>query len=202
MSPCAAGGAPAATEDPSRGWEAVAAEFAARRSRIGAATVRAWARCLPPGATVLDLGCGDGVPISQALVEDGFEVYGIDASPTLVAAFRRRSPGAPAACEAVEPSSFFGRTFDGVVAVGLLFLLPAEAQRDLLHRVAAVLNRGGRFLFTAPAETGTWPDLLTGQPSLSLGVVAYRELLASAGLTCVGEYVDEGDNHYYDARKP
>ena len=43
-------------------------------------------------------------------------------------------------CEAVEDSSFFGRTFDGVIAVGLLFLLSAAEQRDLIRRVAFALN--------------------------------------------------------------
>jgi 2-polyprenyl-3-methyl-5-hydroxy-6-metoxy-1,4-benzoquinol methylase len=59
----------------------VATSFVAVRSRIGAATVRSWARSLPPGAAILDLGCGSGVPIAQALLADGFDVHGVDASP-------------------------------------------------------------------------------------------------------------------------
>jgi 2-polyprenyl-3-methyl-5-hydroxy-6-metoxy-1,4-benzoquinol methylase len=53
--------------DFSNGYEAVAAEFMGRRERlgIGVATVRRWARSLPPGATVLDLGCGHGAPLSS-----------------------------------------------------------------------------------------------------------------------------------------
>lgn len=78
---------------------------------------------LPEGVSVLDLGCGSGVPISEALLEEGCEVFGVDASPALVAAFRRRFPQAKVACEPVEESRFFDRTCDGVVAVGLLFLL-------------------------------------------------------------------------------
>ena len=81
-------------DDRSNSYEAVASEFAERReqSSIGVATVRAWARSLPSGASILDLGCGHGVPISMALMNDGFVIYGVDASPSLTAAFRRQFP--------------------------------------------------------------------------------------------------------------
>lgn len=191
-------------DDPSNGYEAVATEFMENRERanIGVAIVREWARSLPSGATILDLGCGHGVPVSMALMNDGFTVSGIDASPSLTDAFHRRFPQAHVACEPVEESDLFGRTFDGVVAVGLLFLLRGDAQRALVRKVAKALNPGGRFLFTAPAQVCTWTDVLTGRPSRSLGAEEYQAVLADAGLVLVGEHRDEGDNHYYDARKP
>lgn len=192
---------PTAPDDRSNGYEAVAAELIAARDRstIGVVTVREWARSLPAGASVLDLGCGHGVPISAALMNDGYDVRGIDASPSLIAEFRSRFPGAEAACEPVEESAFFGRTFDGIVAVGLMFLLSAAAQRELVRRVAMALKPGGRFLFTAPTQYATWIDILTGRPSLSLGAEEYERLLSDAGLFLVNEYVDEGENHYYDS---
>ena len=191
-------------DDRSNSYEAVASEFAERReqSSIGVATVRAWARSLPSGASILDLGCGHGVPISMALMNDGFVIHGVDASPSLTAAFRRQFPCAHVACEAVEDSRFFGRTFDGIIAVGLIFLLPSEVQRDLIRKVALALNPGGRFLFTCPAQTCTWTDVLTGRQSLSLGFEEYKSVLSVAGLTLVAEYVDEGDNYYYGSCKP
>ena len=137
----------------------------------------------------------------MALMNDGFVIYGVDASPRLTAAFRSRFQHAHVACEAVEDSCFFGRTFDGVIAVGLMFLLRSDTQRDLIRRVALALNPNGRFLFTAPVQPCAWTDLLTGRQSLSLGAEAYKAALSHAGLTLVAEYVDEGDNHYYDACK-
>ena len=103
--------------DPSRGYEAHAREFAARRDRsaIGVRTVREWARTLPAGGTVLDLGCGSGAPISAALIEEGLSVYGVDASPTLVQEFRARFPDSSVEHAPVETSRFFGRAFDGVM---------------------------------------------------------------------------------------
>lgn len=185
--------------DLSRGWDAIAPEFIAIRSEIGAKTVRRWARRLRPGGAVVDVGCGSGTPISAVLIEEGFRVFGVDASPTLVAAFRSRFPSAEVACEPAETSPLFDRTFDGAVAIGLLFLLPVDHQRQVIDRVARALSPGARFLFTAPRQACEWTDPLTNQPSLSLGEEAYRQTLAHAGMLLAECYMDEGENHYYDA---
>lgn len=186
-------------KDRSNGWEVIADQFIAQRSSIGAATTRAWCRTLPPGASVLDLGCGTGVPITKALIEEGCVVRGIDASPSLVTAFQRQFPQTPVACEPAEESDFFGETYDGIVAIGLMFLLQPDIQQAMIRRVAAALKPGGRFLFTAPVQIGTWMDILTGRPSISLGNEPYRRALNGVGLEVMSEYVDEGENHYYDA---
>src|ERR1051326_7328608 len=123
----------------------------ARNTRIGPSTVREWSRTLARGASILDLGCGHGV-VSQPLAEEGFALWGVDASAKLVAAYRERFPDAHVECAAAEESDFFGRTFDGVVAWGLLFLLPGDVQRRVIGKVARALNPGGRFLFTADRE--------------------------------------------------
>jgi SAM-dependent methyltransferase len=194
---------PPSDSDASNGWEAVADQFIGHRerSRIGLGVVRAWAEYLPNGSSVLDLGCGSGVPISEALIDKGFDVHGVDASPTLVAAFRNRFPEAHVACEPAETSRMFGRTFDGVLAVGLMFLLPEDAQRSLILRMGAALNAGGRLLFSSPSQVCTWADLLTGRESRSLGAEAYAAILSEAGLAVVGSYTDEGESYYYDAVK-
>jgi hypothetical protein len=53
--------------DKSNGYEEVAERFmVSRNPRIGVSTVREWSRALACGSSVLDVGCGHGVPISQA----------------------------------------------------------------------------------------------------------------------------------------
>lgn len=190
--------------DQSNGYEGMADEFMRRRtnSSIGVATVREWARSLPKGATVLDLGCGHGEPISAVLAAEGAAVYGVDASPSMIAAFRARYPDAPVDCCAVEDSDFFRRSFDAVVAWGLMFLLKPEVQAHLIAKISAVLKPGGRLLFTAPEKACEWMDILTGKQSISLGADEYRRLLEAAGLIVVGYSEDEGNNYYYFVRKP
>ena len=80
-------------QDKSNGYEQVAGRFmSARNPRTGVAIIREWSRTVAPRSAILDLGCGHGVPISQTLIEEGFTVFGVDASRTLIAAFRMRFP--------------------------------------------------------------------------------------------------------------
>lgn len=192
--------------DRSNGYEGVAEEFLARRGSgrstgIGVNEVRQWARTLPGGAAVIDLGCGPGFPITEVLVSEGLNVFGIDAATSFVAAFRRNLPNVPVACEAVEDSRFFDRTFDAVLAWGLIFLLSPEDQRRLIQKIAPILVPGGRLLFTSPPEPIVWKDAMTGLESRSLGAAEYRSRLSAVGLAVASEYEDEGQNHYYDVLK-
>ena len=185
-------------------WDAAAAELMRSReeSRIGAGVVRQWARSLPAKAAVLELGCGHGIPVTEELVRRGrLEIYAIDSAPTLVSAFRKNFPEVRVACERVEESMFFGRNFDAAIAWGLLFLLSAATQRELLSRIAGALKPAGRFLFTAPTQAGEWRDLSTALLSTSLGREEYIRALQDAGLQLAAEFHDEGDNHYYEAVK-
>src|ERR1700683_4331723 len=93
--------------DRSNGYGAVAAEFlagrgGARSTSIGVNEVRKWARTLPRGSSVIDLGCGPGFPITEVLVAEGLHVFGVDAAPSFVAAFQRNLPGTTIVCEAVQ----------------------------------------------------------------------------------------------------
>lgn len=192
--------------DRSNGYERIAPEFLARRGSgrftgIGVNEVRKWARTLRRGAAVIDLGCGPGFPITEVLVAEGLSVFGVDAAPTFVEALRRNLPHVPVICEAVQDSRLFDRTFDGVLAWGLIFLLSPEDQRHLIEKVAEILVQGGRLLFTSPAEPVVWTDAMTGLESRSLGAEEYRRQISAVGLFLASEYEDEGQNHYYDAAK-
>src|ERR1700693_2625760 len=184
-------------EDKSNGYEEAAEDFMRRRnSRTGFAPVREWSKTLPRGGSILDLGCGHGIPISQVLIDDGFAVCGVDASAKMIAAFQERFPDALAECSSVEDSEFFNATFDGVVAWGLMFLLSPDVQTAVIRKVARALNCGGKFVFTSPREAVTWTDVLTRRESISLGFQAYQEILLAEGLVLTGEQCDEGEEQY------
>lgn len=191
--------------DESNGYDSIAEIYIKGRGSavngIGASVARAWARTFSRGATILDLGCGTGVPVSKLLLEVGLHAYGIDASPKMVAAFRQNFPDVPVACESVERSSFFNRGFDGIISVGLVFLLPAETQSALIPKMAAALKPGGRLLFTSPVDKVEWIDIMTELPSRSLGAERYRELMVAAGLSLGEEFRDEGGNHYFSGNR-
>lgn len=188
--------------DHSHGYEAVADAFQRARSPAGAGVVAEWAQAFTAPADILDVGCGFGEPVTRVLLEAGHKVSGIDASPSLVAAFRQNFPDVPVACEPAQTSTFFGQTYDGIVAVGLIFLFEADQQTVLLRRFAQALRPGGKLLFSAPVEEGSWKDILTQQTSVSLGEAAYRAALQSAGFAHIESRTDESRNHHYAASLP
>jgi SAM-dependent methyltransferase len=180
-------------------WEISAESFIVSRNRtIGTRVLNDWCKKLPKGSTVLDIGCGFGIPDMEILIGSGFSVYGIDVSITMLKELHKRYPLVVTACEAVEDSVFFNIKFDGIIAIGLIFLLSEESQIKVLYKVADALKPGGRFLFTAPAKTCEWDDIITGEPSRSLGSDAYLNELSSKELSLLKEYNDEGENHYFD----
>jgi SAM-dependent methyltransferase len=192
--------------DRSNGYERVSEEFLGRRGSgrsmgVGVDAVRKWARMLPCGGAIIDLGCGPGLPLTEVLVAEGLNAFGVDAAPSFVQAFQRNLPNTPVVCEAVQDSRFFDRTFDAVLAWGLIFLLGAEDQRRLIQRIAGILVPGGRLLFTSPAKPLVWNDAMTGLESRSLGAKEYRRQLLAVDISISNEYEDEGQNHYFDAFK-
>ena len=192
--------------DQSNGYEAISNDFLPRRGSarsigIGVREVRNWAGTLPRRSSVIDLGCGPGFPITSVLVDEGLHVFGVDAAPSFAAAFQRNLPGTPILCEAVQVSRLFDRSFDAVLAWGLMFLLKAEEQHRLVQRFAEILAPNGRLLFTSPTQPVVWKDAMTGMESVSLGAEEYRKLLGAAGISVESEYEDEGENHYFDAFK-
>ena len=187
--------------DESNGYEGIADIYINGRGRavngIGASTARAWAKTFKKGSVILDVGCGTGIPVTKILLEAGLNAYAVDASPKMVADFRQNFPHVPVARESIERSTFFNRTFDGIISVGLIFLLSEETQRAVIPKMAAALNPGGKLLFTACFEKTEWNDAMTEQGSRSLGGDEYRALISAAGLSIGEEFVDEGGNYYF-----
>jgi SAM-dependent methyltransferase len=184
-------------------YEMHALSFLAARDKslIGAHVVARWARELPVGTDVIEIACGGGYPVTRVLVDSGVDLWAIDASPTLLERFRLRFPNVPTQCSLALECDYFGKKFGAAVSIGLLFLLEESEQVAFLRRVSEILVPGGRFLFTAPIEIGTWRDTGTGHECRSLGRARYVQTLENAGFCVIGTHVDEGKNNHYDAQK-
>ncbi len=169
------------------------------KSAVGIDIIERWARLLDPGSDVLEIACGGGIPVTRTLMNAGVKIWAVDSSPTLVQAFRARFPSTPVQCARVQECDYFGRKFGAVVSIGLIFLLADDDQIELIHRVSEILVPGGRFLFTAPLEIGTWVDMTTGHECRSLGRERYEAALQESRFRLVGRYADEGKNNHYDA---
>ncbi len=172
-----------------RGYDRIAERYAAwtgetwegDRARFGGLLVER----LPPGATVLDLGCGTGVPVARELARR-FAVTGVDLSPRSIALARRNVPAATFIHADMSALDFPAASFDAVVAFYSIIHLPREEHPALLRKIAVWLRPGGLFvaaLGAAATDAGYDEDWL-GAPMFwsHHDGATNRRLIETAGL--------------------
>jgi SAM-dependent methyltransferase len=190
-----------------RAWEEIAAQWDALvreggDERFHAANSEAFFELLPPPqGHALELGCGEG-RVARELKARGYDMSGIDVSPTLVELARDADPGgdyrvADAAALPFEPGSF-------ELVVAFMSLQDMDDAEGAIHEAARVLISGGRFCLailhplrsagTIDEQAGTFeitgsyfdtvPHIRSGiqVPSVHRPLEAYFGALEEAGL--------------------
>jgi SAM-dependent methyltransferase len=154
---------------------------------------------LPERASVLDLGCGCGLPVAQTLAGK-FVVTGVDISPVQIERARRLVPGARFICGDMSELDFPPASFAAVVSFYAIIHLPLEEQPALFARVRRWLEPRGYFLGTvgSRAWTGTeenWLGVTDATMSWShTDAETYQTWLAASGFEiCRTEFIPEGD---------
>jgi SAM-dependent methyltransferase len=138
---------------------------------------------LPPGSSLLDLGCGSGVPWTSRLARR-YRVTGVDISAAQVDAARRNVPSATFVCADIASFDLEAGSLDGVTAFHSIYHVPRDEQPALLARIASWLRPGGLLLATlgakdSPDWTGTW--LGTSMFFSSFDAETNRALAEAAG---------------------
>jgi SAM-dependent methyltransferase len=107
------------------------------------------ASSIPRGSFVLDVGCGNGIPITRALLSAGHRVIGLDSSSAMLAHFKHNCPDAFAVRGIVQSCPFADGVFDAAVAWGVMFHLNPEDAIRAIANVSRIVKRGAPFLFTS-----------------------------------------------------
>lgn len=115
---------------------------------------------LNPGASILDLGCGDG-RLTLALSERGYEVTGLDGSEAMLVFARDRCPNIPFIAGDARAYELPDR-FDAVLSTfdALNHVLTADELASVFRCTHAALKSGGYFAFDLNREeayTVYWP---------------------------------------------
>lgn len=157
---------------------------------------------VPDGRDILDLGCGNGLPVSQVLSQR-HEVTGVDISAVQLRRARALVPGASFVQADMAHLPFRAAPFDAVVAFYSIIHVPVEEHAGLFNQLAALLRPGGFLLATLghTAWTGTednWQGVADGTMYWShADRESYLRWLADAGFVVEwDEFVPEGkDGH-------
>ena len=103
--------------------------------------------------TILDIGCGTGIPLTKHLVNRGFQVTGLDISTEMIEKARRNVPEATFITEDIV-SIDINRRYDGILAWDSLFHLPLENQEKTIRKIIRRVSNDGILMFTAGGQEG------------------------------------------------
>jgi len=138
-------------------YEREAAVYAARGQRPDFARLDAFLAALPPGAEILELGCGGGRDAAE-MIRRGFAVTPTDGSPALAAEAERRL-ARPVRVMRFEELDAQG-AYDAVWASASLLHAPMAALPAILGRIRRALRPGGRLFASFKAGDGEGRDRL------------------------------------------
>jgi SAM-dependent methyltransferase len=132
------------------GYDRVAERYLASKDPEDPTTLAALeelSRGFSPGAGVLDLGCGAGVPVTRWLARR-FAVTGVDVSARQLELARRHIPRANLIKADMTDLSFEAESFDAVVAFHSIIHVPRAEHPALLGEIRRWLRPGGAFFAT------------------------------------------------------
>lgn len=129
------------------------------------------------GMDVLDVGCGTGIQLA-AYQRAGCRVCGLDASPAMLAAARRRL-GEEARLHLGDAARmpYPDGAFDLILATTVLHEMPPQVRAAVLGEMKRVLRAGGRILLTDFEPGPVRPP----RGWVTRGIIAASELAAGRG---------------------
>jgi SAM-dependent methyltransferase len=135
------------------GYDRIAGEYLATRNEeqedvklLGELIAR-----LPTGASVLDAGCGAGVPVARIL-SCHFAVTGVDFSAAQVQMARQLVPEANFICQDITTLIFPDASFDAICSYYAIIHIPRQQHTALLRDFYRLLKPGGLALLCLGAN--------------------------------------------------
>lgn len=181
-----------------QGYEQAAERYLAQRDRFASLPyLDLLIERLRPGAAVLDVGCGAGIPVDEYLVGKGFQVAGIDISEKQIELARRHVPDATYRVQDLSTLRAGGYEVDAVVSFYAIFHTPRQTHLQTLRAFRSFLPPGGLILVTMGSSD--WE----GEEEDFHGVRMYwshydratnTKLIEEAGFTILHDVVDEAND--------
>lgn len=202
--------------DPSRivrsGYDAIADRYLDARLRgiDQLPLLRDFIRAAPKAASILDAGCGAGLPITRHLASS-FRVFGVDFSLAQLRLARELVPNACFACQDLAALGLASASVDGVCSFYSIIHIPRSLHLRVLRDLYRILRPEGIALLCLgaedlPAEVGEYQ----GVPMFwsHFDANTYLEMLADIGYVAlrhdlIPEPIDATGRHLFVlARKP
>lgn len=184
-----------------KGYDTVYLQYLRERSQLKSSKyVHKLINYLKAGSTLLDLGCGAGIPVDDLLLKKGHSVIGIDASSRMIAQARKNCPGGE---YYVGDLSLLAREeylVDAVLCFYALFHLPRDHHATILSTMRSFLTPGGMLLITMGDKDFEGITDFYGTPMWwsQWAPPKNRELVERAGFEILFDEIDHSgsENHH------
>lgn len=182
------------------GYDKIAQVYLQNRDRLKSGKyVSQLLKYLPKQSTVLDLGCGAGVPVDDILLKAGHDVVGIDISSEQIKLARKNCPRGQFLVGDISKLSQSEYEVEAVISFYTIFHTPREGQGKLLKTIASYLKKNGLLLITMGDREFEGEHELHGTKmwSSQFGTAKNRSLVASAGFKIITDELDNsgGERH-------
>ena len=152
---------------------------------------------LQPSPSILELGCGPGIPILRSLLDQGAQVVANDLSTKHIEMAKGYCPEAKLIAGDMTTVTFEPESFHGAISYYTLFHLPRSKLKAMLAKIHSWLKPGGIFVFnlaTIDEEEIHGEFLGYGMFWSSYGAVESQELLKEVGFDLLQvEVLQAGD---------
>ena len=182
------------------GYDGIAKAYLASREKLKSAKyVKLLLKYLPKQSTILDLGCGAGIPVDDLLLKAGHKVIGIDISKEQIKLARQYCRGGEFLVGDIRALKANDYQVEAVVSFYTLFHAPRTEHSKILKIISSYLPKGGMLLITMGDREFEGEHSLYGVPmwSSQYGTVKNRGMVESAGFQVLLDEIDVsgGERH-------
>lgn len=182
------------------GYDKIAQIYLASRDRLKSGKyIQQLLKYLPKQSTILDLGCGAGIPVDDILLKAGHEVIGIDISSEQIKLARKNCPHGQFLVGDIFDLDKNEYEVDAVISFYTIFHIPRESHGKWLKIISTYLKKGGLLLLTMGDREFEGEHELHGTKmwSSQYGTAKNKSLVESAGFKIVSSEIDNsgGERH-------
>ena len=156
---------------------------------------------LPENASILDAGCGAGIPVAKFLDKKGFKIIGIDLSEKMLSLARNNVPNATFYKMDINEITFNENTFDGIISVYTLFHIPREKHQKIFNKFYEILKPDGTLMINIGIAESEGKSIFFGVPMFwsNFKPKTTLDLVKKAGFSIIFEGVLErgGELQYW-----
>lgn len=184
----------------SDGYDQIATTYLQQREHLGSGKyVQQVLKLVPKKSTILDLGCGAGVPVDDIFIKAGHSVIGIDISPEQIKLARKKCKGGDFLVGDISQLKPGEYSVEAVVSFYTLFHAPRGEHLKILKVMGSFLKKDGVLLVTMGDREFEGEHLLHGAKmwSSQYGTAKNRGLIESAGFKILNAVIDVsgGERH-------